>query len=69
MRRFGRRQRQVVATGRISEVAEMAAGRVAVGLRAVDHEEILVPQFIQPPCGRQAGDARAEDGHVGMQGA
>ena len=69
MGRFGRRQRQVMATGRIGQVAEVAAGRVAIRLRAIDHEKIPVPQLVQTPGGRQARDAGAEDGHVGRQGA
>ena len=57
MGRFGRRQRQVMATGRIGQVAEMATGRVAIRLRTIDHQEILVPQLVQAPRRRQAGDA------------
>ena len=64
MGRFGRRQRQIMATGRIGQLAEPPAGRVAIRLRTVDHEEILVPQLVQAPRRRQAGDAGAKDGDI-----
>ena len=69
MHRFGRRQRQVVAAGRIRQLAEMASRRVPVWLRPVDHQRVAVPFPVQLPRRRQAGDAGAEDHHIGLDGA
>jgi hypothetical protein len=45
MRRFRRRQRQIVGAGRIGIFAEGAAGRIAIRLRAVDHQHIGLPSL------------------------
>ena len=54
-----------MAAGGISKLAMTAAGRIAVGLRTVDHKEAYVPFFSQFPCSGEARNAGAEDGNIG----
>jgi hypothetical protein len=65
MYRFRRRQRDVMSTARKSELAEMAAGRVAAEFRAAHDDEALEAFLREFPCSRQSGYAAAENRDIG----
>ncbi len=66
MGRLHRRQRQVVRTARIVQVAEAAAIGIAAEFGSVDHQEIAMSRLGQAPGATQARRAAAQYHDIGF---